>query len=102
MPKLSSLPAQAPAAKQPVKSFRFGRISAAVWENSSEKGPFLSVTFERSYLDDAQKYHSSDSFNRDDLPLVAKLADQAHTFIFERMAETKGGRGAPAAREGEG
>jgi hypothetical protein len=30
-----------------------------------------------------------DSFGRDDLPLVAKLADQAHTFIFERLAELK-------------
>jgi hypothetical protein len=27
------------------------------------------------------------SFGRDDLPLVAKLADQAHTFIFDRLAE---------------
>jgi hypothetical protein len=29
------------------------------------------------------------SFGRDDLPLVAKLADQGHTFIFERLAEMK-------------
>ena len=34
-------------------------------------------------------YHDTDSFGRDDLPLVAKLADQAHTFIFERLAELK-------------
>ncbi len=30
---------------------------------------------------------------RDDLPLVAKLADQAHTFIFERFAESKSEEG---------
>jgi hypothetical protein len=40
-------------------------------------------------VDDDNKYHDTDSFGRDDLPLVAKLADQAHTFIFERFAELK-------------
>jgi hypothetical protein len=40
-------------------------------------------------MDDARNFHDTDSFGRDDLPLVAKLADQAHTFIFERLAESK-------------
>ena len=31
----------------------------------------------------------TDSFGRDDLPLVSKLADQAHTFIFARLAGTR-------------
>jgi hypothetical protein len=72
----------------PVKTFRHGRIKAAVWENEGEQ-KFYSVTFARTYMDEAHNYHDSDSFGRDDLPLVAKLADQAHTFIFERLAEQK-------------
>ena len=72
----------------PVKTFRLGRIKAAVWENEGEQ-KFYSVTFARTYMDEANKYHDTDSFGRDDLPLVAKLADQAHTFIFERLAELK-------------
>jgi hypothetical protein len=72
----------------PVKTFRLGRSKAAVWENEGEQ-KFYSVTFARTYVDDANQYHDSDSFGRDDLPLVAKLADQAHTFIFERLAELK-------------
>jgi hypothetical protein len=72
----------------PVKTFRLGRIKAAVWENEGEQ-KFYSVTFARTYVDDENKYHDTDSFGRDDLPLVAKLADQAHTFIFERLAELK-------------
>ena len=72
----------------PVKTFRLGRIKAAVWENEGDQ-KFYSVTFARTYMDEANKYHDSDSFGRDDLPLVAKLADQAHTFIFERLAEFK-------------
>jgi hypothetical protein len=76
----------------PVKTFRLGRIKAAVWENEGDQ-KFYSVTFARTYMDEANKYHDSDSFGRDDLPLVAKLADQAHTFIFERLAELKTNQG---------
>jgi hypothetical protein len=72
----------------PVKTFRLGRIKAAVWENEGEQ-KFYSVTFARTYMDEASKYRDTDSFGRDDLPLVAKLADQAHTFIFERLTEMK-------------
>ena len=78
----------AAASNLPVKTFRLGRIKAAVWENEGEQ-KFYSVTFARTYLDEAKNYHDTDSFGRDDLPLVAKLADQAHTFIFERLAELK-------------
>ena len=78
----------APASNLPVKTFRLGRVKAAVWENEAEQ-KFYSVTFSRTYVDEANNYHDSDSFGRDDLPLVAKLADQAHTFIFERLSELK-------------
>jgi hypothetical protein len=75
--------------KLPVKTFRLGRIKAAVWENEADQKKFYNVTFARTYMDDARNYHDTDSFGRDDLPLVAKLADQAHTFIFERLAGLK-------------
>jgi hypothetical protein len=79
----------AAASNLPVKTFRLGRIKAAVWENETEQQKFYSVTFARTYLDEAKNYHDTDSFSSDDLPLVAKPADQAHTFIFERLAELK-------------
>ena len=75
--------------KLPVKTFRLGRIKAAVWEKETDQKKFYNVTFARTYVDDAKNYHDTDSFGRDDLPLVAKLADQAHTFIFDRLAELK-------------
>jgi hypothetical protein len=74
---------------KPVQTFRLGRIKAAVWENEADAKKFYNVTFARTYMDDAKNYHDTDSFGRDDLPLVAKLADRAHTFIFERMAGQK-------------
>ncbi len=60
-----------------------------MWENETEKQKFYNVTFARTNRDEAKNYHDADSFSRDDLPLVAKLADQARTFIFERLAEAK-------------
>ena len=79
----------ATGAKLPVKTFRLGRIKAAVWENEADQKKFFNVTFARTYMDDAKNYHDTDSYGRDDLPLLAKLADQAHTFIFERLAGLK-------------
>ncbi len=79
----------AASSKLPVKTLRLGRIKAAVWENEADQKKFFNVTFARTYVDDAKEYHDTDSFGRDDLPLVAKLADQAHTFIFEQLAKLK-------------
>ena len=73
----------------PVKTLRLGRIKAAIWENSSEQRTFYNVTFTRTYVDEQKKFHDSDNFGRDDLLLLSKLADQAHTFVCERLAAQK-------------
>lgn len=75
--------------KLPVKTLRLGRIKATVWENEADQKKFFNVTFARTYMDEGRNFHDTDSLGRDDLPLVAKLADQVHTFIFERLAELK-------------
>jgi hypothetical protein len=73
----------------PVKTLRLGRIKAAVWENGADQRAFFNVTFARTYMDEEKKFHDADSFGRDDLLLLAKLADQAHSFICERQAGQK-------------
>jgi hypothetical protein len=72
------------ASNLPVKTFRLGRVKAAVWENEGEQKPSLGPIWMM-----ITSTTNTDSFGRDDLPLGAKLADQAHTFIFERLAELK-------------
>jgi hypothetical protein len=94
MPAKTAQPASQPkntaaSTKLPVKTFRLGRIKAAVWENEADQKKYFNVTFARTYVDEAKNYHDTDSFGRDDLPLVAKLADQAHSFIFEQFAKLK-------------
>ncbi len=86
-PQSRNAPAAGPA---PVKNLRLGRIKAAVWENTSDQRAFYNVTFTRTYMDEQKQFHDSDSFGRDDLLLLSKLADQAHTFICDRMSNQRG------------
>jgi hypothetical protein len=73
----------------PIKTLRLGRIKAAVWENGADQRSFFNVTFARTYMDEEKKFHDADSFGRDDLLLLSKLADQAHTFICERQSASR-------------
>ena len=41
----------------------------------------------RTYRDQAGNWQSSGSFGRDDLLVLAKLADQAHSWIHRQMAQ---------------
>lgn len=74
------------ASNKPVHEIRMGRIRAAIWKNDTSSGTRHNVTIERLYKD-GEEWKSTSSFGRDDLPLVAKVADQAHTWIFEQAAE---------------
>jgi hypothetical protein len=76
--------------QKPVQSFRLGSVKAAVWANKTDEGKtFFNVTFARGYKDEKGEWHDSDSFGRDDLPLLAKVADQAHTWIFAEQAKSR-------------
>jgi hypothetical protein len=69
--------------KRPVHEVRLGRVKAAVWANDSEHGIRHNVTVSRIYKDAEDKWQDSSSFGRDDLPLVAKVVDRAHDWIFQ-------------------
>jgi hypothetical protein len=68
-------------AQRPVHEIRLGRIKATIWENETENGSRYNVNLTRLYKDGDQ-WKDSTGFGRDDLPLVAKVADLAHTWIF--------------------
>lgn len=68
-------------AQRPVHEIRMGRIKATIWENETENGSRYNVNLTRLYKDGDQ-WKDSTGFGRDDLPLVAKVADLAHTWIF--------------------
>lgn len=76
---------------KPVGEFKVGRVRAAVWANESESGPWHSVTFSRLYKDKDGNWQDSPNFSRDDLPLLMKAADQAHTFLYQTPPPEDGG-----------
>jgi len=65
---------------RPIHEVRLGAIKAAVWKNDTTNGVRYNVTFSRLYKDGDQ-WQATESFGRDDLLMVAKVADEAHTWI---------------------
>lgn len=75
---------------KPVHEVRLGRIRASIWANPTEGDVRYSVTITRLYKPtDAEKWASTDSFYRDDLLVVAKVADLANTWIYEHAGREK-------------
>jgi hypothetical protein len=68
---------------RPIEKVRVGAIAASIWRNEGQNGDFFSVTFERTYTDKDGKPQSAHSFGRDDLLVLAKVADRAHDKIVE-------------------
>jgi hypothetical protein len=81
-------PAHTPAAgtgNKPVHTIRLGAIKAAIWENTVGENTRHSVSLCRLYKDGDQ-WKTTESYGRDDLLVLAKVADQAHTWICEQRA----------------
>jgi len=83
-------------ANRPVHTVRYGAIRAAIWRNIVDNGnasrPMYSVTFSRSYKDGQDNWKDSPSFGVDDLLLVSKAADDAHTWIAHQKNANARGR----------
>jgi hypothetical protein len=67
----------------PVHEIKVGRVKAAIWAHESESGIRHSVRLSRLYKDKEGKWQDSEYFHRDELPLVMKAADLAHTWLYQ-------------------
>ncbi|MGE3241677.1 MAG: hypothetical protein AB7G28_19695 [Pirellulales bacterium] len=70
---------------KPVHQVRLGRIKAAIFENG-DNAP-RKVTFTALYKDDEDQWKGSQSFTREDLPLLIKVADQVHSYLYEQSGQ---------------
>jgi hypothetical protein len=77
---------QVSSKNRPAAEVRLGSVKGVIWRNETERGSRYSVTFERLYKD-SDEWKISNSFGRDELLLLAKVADLAHTRIFELSGE---------------
>ena len=73
------------AMNRPACTIRYGAVRAAIWRNVVDNGnasrPMYSVTFSRSYKDGENNWKNGTSFGLDDLLILAKVADEAHSWI---------------------
>ncbi len=69
---------------KPVHEVKIGVIKAAIWEYQNASGVWHNVTISRVY-DEGQACRDLLCLGRDDLLVVAKAADLAHTWIVENQ-----------------
>lgn len=70
-------------ASQPEDTLRDGNLKSTIWKNQGDKGAFFSVTLTRSYQDDADNWHETDSFSGTQLLRIAHLAGRAYDRVTE-------------------
>lgn len=71
---------------QPAHKIRYGNLTVTIWRNRSEKGGnWYSVNPSRSYKQGDDAWRETESLGFDDLLTMAKLLDQAHTYIANQM-----------------
>ena len=86
-------PAPAPEAElphrpeKPVHTVRMGNIRAAIWSNVTPNRVWYNVTFSRLYKE-GDDWKSSDHFGRDDLLVLAKVADRVHSWIHLQQQQS--------------
>ena len=71
--------------QQPAHEIRLGAVKATIWENQTATGTRHNVTVSRIYKD-GDEWKQTESFGRDDLQLLAKVIDLAHTWIFPQVS----------------
>ena len=78
---------------QPLKKYRAGQVSAAVWENQANIGgkqvTLLKATVERRFKDKEGNWQSSNSFSRNESPLAIYCLGKAFQAIVEEQSSTE-------------
>jgi len=69
-------------AQRPAHEIRIGRIRATIWVHQPDgRNAAFNTTITRLYKD-GEVWRDSTVFYRDDLPVIAKVADMAYSWIW--------------------
>jgi hypothetical protein len=75
---------------KPAFKIRCGVLQVTIWRNTGEKGNWYSVIPTRSYKQGDDMWKETDSLGEGDLLTMAKLLDQADTWIMhQKQADAK-------------
>ena len=78
----------------PCHKIRLAATKCSVWKRdiSAQTTPLYTATFTRLYVDAHGNWAESTSFGRDDLLVLAKVADAAHTWMCEQQQRDRRGQ----------
>lgn len=81
---------------QPVKSFRFGAVRAAIWKDQKQDRQgrsfdSVSVSLDRAYKDAQGDWQHTHSLKEVDIPKAILALSKAYQYITERDSENGGG-----------
>lgn len=74
---------------RPIHEIRHRNVRATIWKNPVQNGIMYNVTVSRSYRDDNNEWHDTNSFPFTDLMNLAKALGDAHTFIGQLEAKDR-------------
>jgi hypothetical protein len=81
------------AKQKPVKQFRAGALGVSLWKREHNGESFYNATPSRCYKDEkraeGEQWVYTDSFGRDDLPIISALMSEAFAWIVATEAEAK-------------
>lgn len=68
----------------PVKKFKIGLVTAAIWKNEAGDKTFYTVTLQVGYKDAEGKWQSGDNLNADQLLNAAWCLTKCNSWIAEQ------------------
>ena len=69
---------------KPIETIFDGRIKAAIWKNSGDKGAYYTVQISKLYDDEQGNTKETNSFGKNDLLKVARLTNKAYDWIVSQ------------------
>jgi hypothetical protein len=75
------------SSNRPAHEIRIGHVRASIWANDggARQDVWYRVSISRLYRD-GDDWKTATSFGRDDLPIVAKAAEMAYAWIWNKNA----------------
>lgn len=75
---------------KPIHRIRSGALTVSIWEQTGSNGTYYRVNAQRAFKKEgADAWQHTDSFGRDDLPIVALLMQSAWAWINRREQESR-------------
>lgn len=70
--------------KLPVFNSKYGLVQASVWEQETENGSFLSISFNRSYKDKNDEWKQTQSLRVNDIKDLQSALEECYIYARQK------------------